>query len=63
MPRKKKSSKKKEESSPKPTYHKSKNGRYYRKLKLANGKTQCRFVSKAEGEAGLAGSSDSKKAE
>jgi len=61
MPRKKKSSKKKEESTPKPTYHKSKNNRYYKKITLASGKTQCRFVSKAEGEAGCAGSSGSKK--
>ena len=60
MPRKKKSSKKKEEG-PKPTYHKSKNNRYYKKITLASGKTQCRFVSKAEGEAGCAGSSGSKK--
>lgn len=63
MPRKKKAKKKKEpEGPPKPTYHKSKNGRYYRKTKLPSGKTQCRFVSKAEGEAGYsAGSSEPKK--
>ena len=62
MPRKKKASKKKEPEAPKPTYHKSKNGRYYRKTKLPSGKTQCRFVSKAEGEAGYsAGSSSGKK--
>ena len=60
MPRKKKSSKKKEEG-PKPTYHKSKNNRNYKKVTLPSGKTQCRFVSKAEGEAGCAGSSGSKK--
>ena len=52
MPRKKKEKKVKEEA-PKPTYHKSKNGRYYCKTKLANGKTKCRFVLKAEGEAGF----------
>ena len=63
MPRKKKkSSKKKEPEAPKSTYHKSKNGRFFRKTKLPSGKTQCRFVSKAEGEAGYsAGSSEPKK--
>ena len=61
MPRKKKTSKKKEEA-PKPTYHKSKNGRYYKKTKLPNGKSQCRFVSKSEAEAGLIGSSAKKTA-
>ena len=53
MPRKKKS---KKNDAPKPTYHKSKNGRYYKKTTV-NGKCQCRFVSKAEGEAGFSGSS------
>ena len=57
MPRKKKNS----EEGPKPTYHKSKNGRYYKKMTV-NGKCRCRFVSKAEGEAGFsAGSSKVKK--
>ena len=57
MPRK---SKKKpaEPAASKPTYHKSKNGRYYKKTTLPSGKCQCRFVSKKEAEAGLPGSSD-----
>ncbi len=55
MPRKKK----KEPSPPKPTYHKSKNGRYYKKTILPSGKCQCRFVKKSEAEGGLVGS-DSK---
>ena len=50
MPRKKKSEK---VEANKPTYHKSKNGRYYKKPKLASGKCQCRFVSKSEAEGGL----------
>ena len=54
MPRKKKSEEKKETTT---TYHKSKNGRFYKKTKLASGKCQCRFVSKTEGEAGMNGSS------
>ena len=58
MPRRKKAAKKND--APKPTYHKSKNGRYYKKSTI-NGKCQCRFVSKAEGEAGFSGSSVSKK--
>ena len=60
MPRK---SKKKpaEPAASKPTYHKSKNGRYYKKTKLASGKCQCRFVSKKEAEgAGGVGSSEKK---
>ena len=50
MPRKKKVEEKTEEK-PKPTttYHKSKNGRYYKKFKV-DGKCKCRFISKAEGE-------------
>ena len=52
MPRKKK----KTEEEPKATYHKSKNGRYYKKMTV-NGKCKCRFVSKAEGEAGFTDSS------
>ena len=51
MPRKKKV--KKEEEKPKPpkaTYHKSKNGRYYKKTKNDAGKCTCRFVSKKEAE-------------
>ena len=55
MPRKKKSAAKSEK---KPTYHKSKNGRYYKKTTLPSGKCQCRFVSKKEAEGGLAGSSE-----
>ena len=58
MPRKKKSEEKKPTSTT--TYHKSKNGRYYKKTKLPSGKCQCRFVSKAEGEGGLSGSSAKK---
>ena len=51
MPRKKKKVVKEEEpAKPSSTYHKSKNGRYYKKTKLPSGKCQCRFVSKAEGE-------------
>ena len=59
MPRKKKSEKKeKEKPKPTTTYHKSKNGRYYKKTKLPSGKCQCRFVSKTEGEGGMTGSSE-----
>lgn len=59
MPRRK--SKKKNEPKeapkvPKPTYHKSKNGRYYRKTTLPSGKCQCRFVTAKEAEGGLSGS-------
>ena len=57
MPRKKKSAAPEE---PKPTYHKSKNGRYYKKMTV-NGKCKCRFVSKAEGEAGFTDSSSAAK--
>ena len=53
MPRKKKNAVPEE---PKPTYHKFKNGRYYKKMTV-NGKCRCRFVSKAEGEAGFTDSS------
>ena len=53
MPRKKKNVTPEE---PKPTYHKSKNGRYYKKMTV-DGKCKCRFVSKAEGEAGFTDSS------
>ena len=59
MPRrkgKKKSASESAPSQPKPTYHKSKNGRYYRKTKLASGKCQCRFVTAKEAEGGLSGS-------
>ena len=59
MPRKKAT---KKNDTPKPTYHKSKNGRYYKKTTMANGKCQCRFVSKSEAEAGLNGSSAKKNA-
>ena len=57
MPRK---SKKKpaEPAASKPTYHKSKNGRYYKKTKLPSGKCRCRFVSKKEAEGGMSGSSE-----
>ena len=58
MPRKKKSAVSNEK---KPTYHKSKNGRYYKKTTLPSGKCQCRFVSKKEAEGGLVGSSEPKK--
>ena len=57
MPRKKKNAAAEE---PKPTYHKSKNGRYYKKTTV-NGKCRCRFVSKAEGEAGFTDSSSAVK--
>ena len=55
MPRKTKK-KADEPNASKPTYHKSKNGRYYKKMTV-NGKCRCRFVSKAEGEAGFTDSS------
>ena len=61
MPRrkgKKKNGSAKEPSQPKPTYHKSKNGRYYKKSLLPSGKSQCRFCTKAEAEGGLVGSSE-----
>ena len=57
MPRKTKK-KADEPNASKPTYHKSKNGRYYKKTKLPLGKCQCRFVSKKEAEGGLGGSSE-----
>jgi len=60
MPRKKKSTAA-AEKKPKATYHKSKNGRYYKKTTLPSGKCQCRFVSKKEAEASGAGSSDTKR--
>ena len=56
MPRKKQSA----TEEPKPTYHKSKNERYYKKT-MVNGKCKCRFVSKAEGEAGFTDSSSAVK--
>ena len=60
MPRRKgkKSASAKEPSQPKPTYHKSKNGRYYKKSMLASGKSQCRFCSKSEAMDGMGGSSE-----
>ena len=63
MVRRRKKAKKSEPepSPPKPTYHKSKNGRYYKKTKMPSGKCQTRFCSKVEAEGGLAGSSVSKK--
>ena len=57
MPRKKKS----ESKESKPTYHKSKNWRYYKKTKLPSGKCQCRFVSKSEAEGGLKSEKPKKK--
>ena len=57
MPRKTKK-KADEPNASKPTYHKSKNGRYYKKTKLPSGKCRCRFVSKKEAEGGLGGSSE-----
>jgi len=62
MPRKKGKKKnaapeKSTSSAPKPTYHKSKNGRYYKKTTGPSGKCQCRFVSKKEAEDGGVGSS------
>ena len=57
MPRKKKSTTVEPKES-KPTYHKSKNGRYYKKTKLPSGKCRCRFVSKKEAEGGMGGSSE-----
>ena len=50
MPRRKKKTVEPETPKPSVTYHKSKNGRYYKKTKLPNGKHQCRFVSKSEAE-------------
>ncbi len=41
---------------PKSTYHKSKNGRFYKKTTGSNGKCTCRFVSKKEAEGGGVGS-------
>ena len=62
MPRKSKKKSAEQPKEEKPTYHKSKNGRYYKKTKLPSGKCQCRFVSKKEAEgAGGAGSSEKKK--
>ena len=59
MPRKKKAKKKNDEINvPKLTYHKSKNGRYYKKKLLPSGKSQCRFCSKSEAEDGMVGSSE-----
>ena len=58
MPRRKRKKSECEPSQPKPTYHKSKNGRYYKKSLLPSGKSQCRFVTKAEAEGGLVGSSE-----
>ena len=62
MPRKKAKKKNadapaKATSTPKSTYHKSKNGRYYKKTTGPSGKCQCRFVSKKEAEDGGVGSS------
>ena len=61
MPRKKGKKKNAPEkttsSAPKPTYHKSKNGRYYKKTTGPSGKCTCRFVSKKEAEDGGIGSS------
>ena len=54
---------KKKNDAPKPTYHTSKNGRYYKKTVLPSGKCQCRFVSKSEAEAGLGGKKSAKKKE
>ena len=61
MPRKKKSEEKKAVEKTTTTYHKSKNGRYYKKTKLPSGKHQCRFVSKKEAEGGMIGSSGNEK--
>ncbi len=51
MPRKKKTKVEVKKPESTTTYHKSKNGRYYKKTKTADGKCSCRFISKAEGEA------------
>ena len=61
MVRKSKKKKPADTKAPKPTYHKSKNGRYYKKSTLANGKSQTRFCSKAEAEGGLVGSGAKRK--
>jgi hypothetical protein len=45
----KKSKKVKAKATPKPTYHKSKNNRYYKKLTV-DGKCKTRFCSKKEAE-------------
>ena len=61
MPRrkgKKKSASESAPSQPKPTYHKSKNGRYYKKSLTSSGKSQCRFCTKSEAEGGMGGSSE-----
>ena len=59
--KKKESASASEPSQPKPTYHKSKNGWYYKKSMLPSGKSQCRFCTKAEAEGGLGGSSEPSK--
>ena len=48
MPRKKKSA----APADKPTYHKAKNGRFYKKI-MVDGKTRVRFVSNAEATGAL----------
>ena len=59
MPRRKgKKKSASEPSQPKPTYHKSKNGRYYKKSLTSSGKSQCRFCTKSEAEGGMGGSSE-----
>ena len=53
MPRRKKKEQEppqKKVKAPTSTYHKSKNGRYYKKTKNEAGKCTCRFVSKKEAE-------------
>ena len=61
MPRKSKKKPSEQPKEEKPTYQKSKNGRYYKKTKLPSGKCRGRFGSKKEAEGGLAGSSDAPK--
>ena len=58
MPRKKKESpaaKKKAAAPPAPTYHKAKNGRFYKKVQI-DGKMRVRFVSSAEANGHLSSS-------
>jgi hypothetical protein len=60
MPRKKKeSSAEKKSPAPPATYHKAKNGRFYKKVQI-NGKMRVRFVSSAEANGHLSSTSKTK---
>lgn len=52
MPRKKKKDQAPDTSTQKQTYYKSKNNRWYKKI-VVEGKTRCRFVSRAEVEGSM----------